>query len=397
MKSVKYLSLILLLFPLTMASSQVKFLEVTTLEEMEAAQKKASDQMLMLFVDVYATWCGPCKMMDQQVYTDPAVAEMMNERFVNVRLDGECAYGMQYVAEQRLEGYPTMYVFSDDGERIGQVVGFTPAGELVSTLETLSEGYGQVKQYKAMKSQGSLEAEDFARYISLVREMGNTEEADRLADEYMEKIMDPKLSDTDIRVVAFHMDLDDSWWSAFASDRERLKNILGEDYLPALENIYNSTLIKAIEAERIDLISKLANELSPLVETETESWDLRSLPFIQYYYYSSQHTELIDYVDKRFESDRKGDHRWLFGAASQITDMDQQSQTELLLKAELKWFENCISLDEQFDYYFYLGMVQFFLKDREEAKASFLKAESMAQNKEQQDLIAQVLDFVKGP
>ena len=69
-----------------------------------------------------------------------------------------------------------------------------------------------------------------------------------------------------------------------------------------MENIYNSTLIKAVEEDRIDLISKLANELSPLVEQETESWDLRSLPFIQYYYYSERTEDLIQYVDQRFAS-----------------------------------------------------------------------------------------------
>jgi thioredoxin-related protein len=385
--------ILLLLFP-AVIKSQVQFIEVSTLQEMEAVQKQASDQMLMLFVDVYATWCGPCKMMDQQVYTDPAVADFMNAQFVNVRLDGECDYGMQYVAEQQLEGYPTMYIFSDEGERVSNIVGFTPAEELVVSLKSTTEGYQKVKKYRALHRQGTLEAEAFANYIAVVREMGNLEEADKLADEYMEQVMDPKLSDNDIRVVAFHMDLDDTWWRTFASDRDRLKRILGDDYVPAMEKIYHSTLIKAVEEDRIDLISKMANELSPLVEKETGSWDLRSLPFIQYYYYSERTEDLISYVDQRFETDRKGDHRWLYGAASQITDMDQQTQTESLLKKEAEWFAACIELEEHFDYFFYQGMVLFFLREREDAKSSFLKAESMASTPEQQELIAQVLGFV---
>jgi thioredoxin-related protein len=389
------LSLLLCLLPAGIRA-QVKFIEVSTLQEMEAMQKKASDQMLMLFVDVYATWCGPCKMMDQQVYTDPAVADYMNTHFVNVRLDGESEYGMQYVTEQQLEGYPTMYVFSDEGERISNILGFKPAEELVASLKTTLEGYQSVKKYRALHAQGNLEAEAFADYIAVVRKMGNPEQADLLADEYMEEVMDPKLSDNDIRVVAYHMDLDDVWWNTFAADRDRLKEILGEDYLPAMENIYNTTLIKAVEEDRIDLVSKLANELSPLVEKETGSWDLRSLPFIQYYYYSEQTENLILYVDQRFASDRKGDHRWLFGAASQITDMDQQTQTESLLKKEAEWFAACIALEEHFDYFFYHGMVLYFLKERDDARASFLKAESMASTQEQQELIAQVLGFVSG-
>lgn len=392
---INILVVLLLLSPAALLS-QVKFIEVSNLQEMEAAQKQASDQMLMMFVDVYATWCGPCKLMDQQVYTDPAVADYMNAGFVNVRLDGECEYGMQYVREQNLEGYPTMYIFSDAGDRVSKIVGFTPAEELLASLTSTSESYQQVKKFRAMNAQGTLEAEAFADYIEVVREMGNLEEADKLADEYMEKVMNPKLSDNDIRVVAFHMDLDDVWWSTFASDKDRLKRILGENYLPAMEKIYNNSLVKAVEEDRIDLISKMANDLSPLVENDIDSWDLRSLPFIQYYYYSERPEDLIKYVDQRFETDRKDDHRWLYGAASQITDMDQQTQTEALLKKEAQWFAACIELEEHFDYFFYQGMVLFFLQERDKAQASFLKAESMASTKEQEDLIAQVLGFVNG-
>ena len=247
------LFLLLLLVPAAV-SAQVKFIEVTTLQEMEAAQKQASDQMLMMFVDVYATWCGPCKMMDQQVYTDPSVAEYMNAHFVNVRLDGETDYGRQYVVEQRLEGYPTMYIFSDNGDRVSKVVGFTPPEELLANLTSTLEGYQKIKVLKTKYTQGTLEAEAFSEYITIVREMGNLEEADKLADEYMEKVMDPKLSDNDIRVVAFHMDLDDVWWSTFAANKERLTRILGEEYVPAMEKIYNNSLMKAVErgADRSD-------------------------------------------------------------------------------------------------------------------------------------------------
>jgi len=232
----------------------------------------------------------------------------------------------------------------------------------------------------------------------VLREMGNQEEAEVLASEYVEKVMasKPKLSDGDISVVAFYMDLDDLWWNQFHADPDRLRRVLEDDYMLAMEKIYNNTLVKAVEEERIDLVSKMANELAPLVdENETGSWDLRSLPFIQYYYYAGNNDELIAYVDRRFETDRKDDHRWLYGAASQITDMDQQYQTEQLLHKEAAWFAACIELDEQYDYYFYQGMVFFFLKDRDKAKDSFLKAESLAFTQEQKEMVTQVLGYIE--
>ncbi len=391
--------LLLLLFiaPLTV-KSQVEFIEVETLEQMKAAKKKASDGMLMLFVDVYATWCGPCKMMDSEVYTDPAVADYMNAHYLSVRMDGESDFGRIYASEQQLEGYPSMFIFSDNGERVSNIVGFTPAGELVTNLKSVVDGHKKVKTYRAQYQKGTLYAEGFADYITVVRDMGNQEEADRLASEYMDQVMEAKskLSDNDIWVVAFYMDLDDTWWEEFSSDPDRLRRILGEDYMLAMEKIYNNTLVKAVDEDRIDLISKMANELAPLVELETISWDLRSLPFIQYYYYTNKTDELISYVDKRFVSDRKDDHRWLYGAASQITDMDQQYQTEQLLKKELEWYAACIELEEHFDYYFYQGMVFFFLKEGVNAKESFSKAESLASTQEEKAMVEQVLGYING-
>lgn len=378
-----------------LVTGQVNFIEVTTLNEMEEAQKKASDQQLMIFVDVYATWCGPCKIMDREVYTDPAVAEYMNANFVNVRMDGETDYGRKYAAEQQLEGYPSMFIFGRDGDPVSRVVGFTPAEELVITLKGTVENYRVVKVYKTKYERGTLETGEFADYITVVREMGNQEESEKLASEYMERIIGMKLSDRDIRVVAFYMDLEDNWWPDFSSDKERLQKALGDDYMLAIENIYNNSLVRAVDEDNIELISRMSNELTPLVEGEaTSSWDLRSLPFIQYYYYTGKVDELIDYVDQRFGSDRQGDHQWLYGAASQITDMDQQYLTEALLKKEVVWFQTCIDLEEHFDYFFYHGMVLFFLQNREEAKASFLKAESLASTDEQQSMIGQVLEFV---
>jgi len=391
------LSVFLLILPMSIIA-QVKFTEVETLEQMKAAQKKASDQMLMLFVDVYATWCGPCKMMDSEVYTDPKVAEYMNANYVNVRLDGESDYGRNYVVEQQLEGYPSMFIFSDAGERVSKIVGFTPASELIATLTSVSEGFREVKNYRARHQSGTLDPEDFANYISVVRDMGNQEEAEKLAAEYVEQVMvsKSKPTDNDIRVVAFYMDLDDTWWEAFSSDSERLRRVLGEDYMLAMEKIYNNTLVKAVDEGRVDLISLMANELAPLVEEETSAWDLRSLPFIQYYYYSGFSEELISYIDQRFATDRKGDHRWLYNAASQITDMDQQYRTEVLLKKELEWYRICIGLEEHFDYYFYQGMVLVFLSENVSAKESFLKAESLASSQEQRDMVAQVLGYIGG-
>jgi tetratricopeptide (TPR) repeat protein len=204
-----------------------------------------------------------------------------------------------------------------------------------------------------------------------------------------------KLSDLDIQVIAYYLTTDDPLWEEFSEDPERLRELLDENYMLAIEKIYNNSLVKAVEQENISLISSMAHDIPPMVrEEETSTWDLRTMPFLQYYYYTDQLEELITYVEERFSSDKKGDHRWLYHAASQVIDMDQQYQTTRLLEQAAEWFSECIELEEHFDYYFYHGMTLFFLKKDQEARTSFRKAETLASNQEQHDLINQVIGFV---
>jgi thioredoxin-related protein len=379
-----------------MVQAQVGFTEVSGREGMDALKLRALEGGRMLFVDVYATWCGPCKMMDREVYTDPVVAEYMNSHFVNARMDGETDYGRQYATEQQLEGYPTMYIFDPDGNRINKLVGYIPAVEFLGTLQGLVSQHEQLMRYGDAYRSGILNPEDYAPYVRVLRETGQAEEAGNLVAEYRKNHMGEELTDSDIGVLSFYMDLEDPWWPEFTREPERIQRILGEDYIPAMEEIYNKTLVKAVEQENISLISRMANELSPLVEMDGAlSWDLRSLPFIQYFYYTDQHEQLISYIDGWFASDRKGDHRWLFGAASQVVDMDQKFQTPVLMEKGEEWFLACIAMEEQYDYLFYHGMVLLFQKKTTEARISFERALALAVTDDQRSMVNQVLQYLE--
>ena len=53
------------------------------------ALEKAKDSKKMIFVDLYADWCVPCRIMDANTYSDPTVASLLNTRFFPVKLDAD--------------------------------------------------------------------------------------------------------------------------------------------------------------------------------------------------------------------------------------------------------------------------------------------------------------------
>lgn len=78
-----------LLIFLFMGLSQVsKAQEVNwiSLSELEEAVKKDPKPII---VDMYTTWCGPCKMMDKNTFNNPKVAAYINKHFHAVKFNAE--------------------------------------------------------------------------------------------------------------------------------------------------------------------------------------------------------------------------------------------------------------------------------------------------------------------
>ena len=96
-----------------------------------AAMKKANDSKKILFVECYTTWCGPCKWMAKNVFTDNDVAKFYESNFVNIRLDMEKGEGLDFAKRYEVKVYPT-YVFLDgEGVMIHKACGSKEAKEFI--------------------------------------------------------------------------------------------------------------------------------------------------------------------------------------------------------------------------------------------------------------------------
>ncbi len=55
----------------------------------EEAVEKSKTEKRKIFIDIYTGWCGWCKVMDKNTFTDPEIAKLLNEKFYPVKLDAE--------------------------------------------------------------------------------------------------------------------------------------------------------------------------------------------------------------------------------------------------------------------------------------------------------------------
>ena len=103
-----------------MPAAGIDFFQGHWREAFEAAER--GDKAV--FVDVYTQWCGPCKLMDANVYPDVAAGAYFNARFVNVKLDAEdeAIDGPAFAKRYDIGGYPTLLFLRPDGTEIGRGV-----------------------------------------------------------------------------------------------------------------------------------------------------------------------------------------------------------------------------------------------------------------------------------
>lgn len=111
------------------------------------ALAKAKSEGKPLFVDFYAVWCGPCKKMEKQIFTQPEVGEYFNKHFVAVQLDAEKPENVDAAKNYKVEAFPTLGIFDGEGKALSINVGYMNAQELMAMAKT---AVGEVKGFEQL-------------------------------------------------------------------------------------------------------------------------------------------------------------------------------------------------------------------------------------------------------
>ena len=96
------------------------------------AMAKAKSEDKLLFVDAFAKWCGPCKAMSKNVFTQEKVGDYFNSNFINLKLDMEEADGVSFGHIYPVTAYPTLMFLDGEGKLVKKVVGGQQAEGLIA-------------------------------------------------------------------------------------------------------------------------------------------------------------------------------------------------------------------------------------------------------------------------
>jgi thioredoxin 1 len=99
--------------------------------------KRAKAEHKYIFVDAYAIWCGPCKLLKSTTFKSKKVADFFNKNFVNLSVDTEKGEGIKLAEKWEVEVYPTLLILDFNGEVVGKKVGYVDAKELLEFGQNL--------------------------------------------------------------------------------------------------------------------------------------------------------------------------------------------------------------------------------------------------------------------
>lgn len=141
-----------------MDSPEVSPVKWMTFEE---AIERSKTEKRKIFIDVYTDWCGWCKVMDKNTFSEPKVAKILNEQFYPVKFDAEQTAdvvfngttfkfvpsgnkGYHQLAAALLNNqlsYPTVVFLDEEFRMIQPLAGYQKAPEFHKIIQFIGEDH----------------------------------------------------------------------------------------------------------------------------------------------------------------------------------------------------------------------------------------------------------------
>ncbi|MBK9151184.1 MAG: thioredoxin family protein [Saprospiraceae bacterium] len=236
----------------TLISAQgIQFFEGSWKDAM--AKAKAEDKLL--FVDAFAKWCGPCKMMAKNVFTQQQVGDFFNQNFVNLKLDMEEADGITFGHKYPVSAYPTLFFIDGDGKVIKTVRGAQQADGLIALGKSAMQGVDRSPDFAKKYDAGDRDYDLVLGYVKALNQAGKP--SLKIANDYLNS--KPAITEEQRLRFIFEAttDADSRLFETFLNDRDKLIKIVGEEvYINKATAACQAAVKKAIDFETEQILTE---------------------------------------------------------------------------------------------------------------------------------------------
>ena len=104
----------------------------------ETILEQAQTQQLPIFVEMYADYCMPCKMMEKEVFSDHELAHFFNQNFINYKVNMQTEMGQKFSIIYDVQQLPTLLFLDYRGNKLEKLLGVKSKEELIALGKRIS-------------------------------------------------------------------------------------------------------------------------------------------------------------------------------------------------------------------------------------------------------------------
>jgi thiol:disulfide interchange protein len=98
--------------PISATATNIKWLDS---ERLMPVLEQAQREKKPVFVEFHASWCAPCKVMEEDIFTQSSVFQYLNGHFLNFRTDFDTPAGRTIAEIYEVEKLPTVLFLDPRG------------------------------------------------------------------------------------------------------------------------------------------------------------------------------------------------------------------------------------------------------------------------------------------
>lgn len=227
----------------------------------EEAKALAKEERKLIFVDAYAKWCGPCKIMARTVFTNGDVGSFYNQKFINMKIDMEEPMGREFGRSYPVGAYPTLFYIDSDGEIVKKIVGAQNPNSFLNIGKEIVDSYDKSGTYAERYEKGDRSFELVYEYIKSLNHAKKPSQ--KIANDYLRNHNDLKKDDRTRFIYEAMTTVDSRIFDLYTADKSNIVKLLGEEaYEKRVEEAAWNTVNNAIDFEVKELLSEASNKVT---------------------------------------------------------------------------------------------------------------------------------------
>jgi len=147
---------------------------------------KAKKENKLVFVDAYASWCGPCKLMVKNIFPLQTVGDFYNSHFVNAKIDMEKGEGIALAKKYNVKAFPTYLFINGDGEEVHRTLGYVEEKDFIQFAKDAEDPNKRLTALKQKFENGEKDPE-FLKNLAGLTIYNDSEFAGKVMDRYFQQ------------------------------------------------------------------------------------------------------------------------------------------------------------------------------------------------------------------